>query len=174
MALPDGTTAEETAETGEAGQAVTEPGTPEEQITTTVTAVSLYETVSQAMAPVLGLFGAPPPSGYTTGGGGRGGAYMFASLDELDGVIGQWQDLIDEIKTDQGRVEAARGFVAEPAADKVSGRNSVVSGKVVAEMRRHNEQLLVYAERYVVKLKECRTQMATTEDGTRTSMDQVH
>ena len=63
---------------------------------------------------------------------------------------------------------------ASPAGDPVSGSNFRQSTDVVQAMRKHNETLLVYAEHYVVKLKECRSQMATTEDGTETSMNQVH
>jgi hypothetical protein len=159
--VPDGTSTD------------TDPGTPEEQINTTVATVSLFETISRTMAPVLGLLGADAPTP-EIGGGGGAGAYMFASLDELDGVIQQWQDLVDEIKADQGNIESAVVQAAQPAGDDVSSDNFRESSDVVKEMQKHNEQLLVYAEHYVVKLKECRAQMATTEDGTQTSMNQVH
>lgn len=163
--MPDGTGSD---------QPDTDPGTPEEQINSTVATVSLFDTISRTMSPVFGLLGIgnlPTPQ---TGGGGGGGAYMFASLEELDGVIQQWQDLVDDIKEDQGNIESAAHQTASPAGDPVSGSNFRQSTDVVQAMRKHNETLLVYAEHYVVKLKECRSQMSTTEDGTETSMNQVH
>jgi hypothetical protein len=151
-----------------------DPGTPEDQIRGTAASVSLFETVSNAMAPVLGLLGADAPAGPTTGGGGGSGAYMFASLEELDGVIQQWQDLIDDIKSDQGDVERAVHRIDRPAGDDVSSANYRQSSDVVQAMQKHNDMLLRYAEHYLVKLKDCREQMATTEHGNRTRMNQVH
>lgn len=162
MGVPDGTNAD------------TNPGTPEEQINNTVTSVSLYETVSNAMAPVLGILGAGMPTALPTGGGGGGGSYMFANLEELDGVIRQWRDLVDELKADQGRVRHAVDNLARPAGDDVSGENFRESNKVVSAMQRHNETLMKYAAHYVKKLEDCRKQMATTEEGNQTSMNQVH
>jgi hypothetical protein len=159
--VPDGTSTD------------TDPGTPEQQINTTAATVSLFEAISRTMAPVLGLLGADAPTPQLGGGGGSG-SYMFASLEELDGVIQQWQDLVDEIKADQGNIESAAVQANRPAADDVSADNFRESSEVVKAMRKHNEQLLVYAEHYLVKLKECRAQMSTTEDGTQTSMNQVH
>ena len=162
--MPDGTSA----------GATTDPGTPEDQINSTVQTASLFDTVSRALAPVLGFIGNPLPSSFDTGGGGGGGSYMFASLEELDGVIQQWQDLIDDIKTDQGNIESAVILANQPAGDDVSSQNFRRSSDVVTAMQKHNEQLLVYAQHYVVKLKECRAQMSTTEHGNQDKMNQVH
>jgi hypothetical protein len=151
----------------------TDPGTPEEQIHNTVATTRLFETISQTMAPVMGLLGTDAPA-VPTGGGGGGGTYLFASIEELDGVIGQWQDLVDEIRSDLHEIKAAGHHAATPAGDTVSNDNFRESADVVKAMQKHNEQLLVYAQHYVVKLQECRTQMATTEQGNQTRMNQVH
>jgi hypothetical protein len=164
-AVPDGTSTDTGTDS--------DPGTPEEQINSTVTSVSLFDAVASAMAPVLGLLGASTPA-HQIGGGGGGGAYMFASLDELDGVITQWQGLIDELKADQRRVNHAVENLARPAGDDVSQENFRESNKVVLAMQRHNEELMKYAAHYVTKLQECRKQMATTEEGNQTAMNQVH
>jgi hypothetical protein len=168
--VPDGSTADQadqgqTEQTGQgdpAGQ--TDPGSTETQIAGTVAVATIYET----LAPLLG------GDGYETGGGGGGGSFMFASVEQLDSVIDQWRDLIEEIKADQGRMEDAGGDISEPAGDQVSGQNSTVSRKVVMEMQKHNELLLRYAVGYVRKLQASRTQMATTEEGNETRMNQVH
>jgi hypothetical protein len=162
--VPDGTSAGDT----------TVPATPEDQIHTTVATTSLFDTVSRAMAPILGFIGNPLPPAPDTGGGGAGGSYMFASLEELDGVIQQWQDLVDDIKDDQGNIESAVNQANRPAGDDVSSENYDRSSDVVTQMRKHNEQLLVYAEHYLVKLKECRVQMGTTEQGNQDKMNKVH
>ncbi len=159
MAVPDGATTEQADQAGD-----TDPGSPEVQIAGTVAVATIYET----LAPLLG------GDGFETGGGGGGGSFMFASVEELDGVIQQWRDLIEDIKTDQGRMESAGGDIAKPAADQVSGRNYAESGKVVMDMQKHNELLLRYAIGYVKKLEASRTQMMTTESGNETRMNQVH
>jgi hypothetical protein len=164
VTVPDGTST---------GQAETNPGTPEQQINMTATTSSLFDSVAQAMSPVLGILGAKPPEP-TTGGGGGGGAYMFASLEELDGVIKQWEDLADELKADNDRVKRAIDQTATPAGDDVSGNNYSSSNKVLAGMQKHNEELLKYTGHYIAKLKQCRTQMATTEQGNQAKMNQVH
>lgn len=163
--MPDGTST---------GSSTTDPGTPEDQINSTVQTASLFDTVSRALSPIMGFIGNPLPATYDTGGGGAGGSYMFASLDELDGVIAQWQDLVDDIKADQGNIESAVMQANWPAGDSVSDQNYRQSSDVVQAMRKHNEKLLVYAEHYLVKLKECRTQMSTTEQGNQDKMNKVH
>jgi hypothetical protein len=155
VAVPDGATA---------GQPV-EPGSAEVQIAGTVAVAKVYETV----APLLGGNAA-----FDTGGGGGGGSFMFASIEELDGVVGQWRDLIEDIKTDQHTMAAAGGDIAAPAADQVSGRNYAESSKVVMDMQKHNELLLKYAIEYTKKLETSRTQMVTTEHGNEARMNQVH
>jgi hypothetical protein len=153
MAVPDGTSA----------GATTDPGTPEDQINATVQSASLFETVSNALSPIMGIIGNPLPLTPDTGGGGAGGTYMFADIDELDGVIQQWQDLVDDIKADQGNIESAGIQANSPAGDPVSDNNYNASSKVVMAMQKHNETLLEYAIGYVKKLQDCRTQMSTTE-----------
>lgn len=163
--MPDGTSVDPGA---------TAPGTPEEQIRNTATGVSLFETVSKAMSPILGIFGAADAPGRTTGGGGGGGAYMFASIEELDGVIKQWQDLVDEIKADNVNVDHAVSRIDRPAGDDVSAANYRRASETVTAMQKHNNVLLEYAAHYQAKLEDCRAQMATTEQGNQTRMKNVH
>jgi hypothetical protein len=162
--VPDGTS------TG----ATTDPGTPEDQINATVQSTSLFETVSNALSPIMGIVGNPQPYAPETGGGGEGGSYMFASIEELDGVIRQWQDLVDDIIADQHNIKSAGNEANSPAGDPVSGNNYDASSKVVMAMQKHNETLLEYAIGYVRKLKLCRGQTSTTEQGNQDKMNQVH
>jgi len=162
--VPDGT------DTG----ATTDPGTLEQQIDTTVQTASLFETVSNALSPIMGIIGSPMAYTPDTGGGGAGGTYMFASLEELDAVIQQWKDLIEDIEADQHNIESAGIEANRPAGDQVSGDNFSRSSEVVQAMQKHNEKLLEYALHYVDKLQDCRTQMSTTEQGNQAKMNQVH
>jgi hypothetical protein len=162
--MPDGTSVD---------QAATAPGTPDEQIETAATGVSLFETVANAMSPILGIFGADAPTP-TSGGGGGGGAYMFASLEELDGVIQQWQSLIDDIKSDNVDVDHAVARIERPAGDDVSAANYRRADETVTAMQKHNNLLLEYAQHYKAKLEDCRAQMATTDQGNQIRMNKVH
>ncbi|HEV7651416.1 MAG TPA: hypothetical protein VGP26_24965 [Actinophytocola sp.] len=162
--MPDGTSAGST----------TDPGTPEDQINATVQSASLFETVSNALSPIMGIIGNPMPYAPDTGGGGAGGSYMFASLEEIDGVIQQWQDLVDDIEADQRNIKSAGIEANTPAGDPVSGNNYNASSKVVMAMQKHNETLLEYAIGYVKKLQDCRTQISTTEQGNQDKMNKVH
>jgi hypothetical protein len=144
----------------------TDPGSAKTQIDGTVAVARIYETI----APLLGGGG----GGYETGGGGGGGSFMFASLEELDGVIQQWRDLIEDIKADQNTMQSAGGDLAKPAGDQVSGQNYTQASKVVMDMQKHNELLLEYAINYTKKLEASRTQMTTTEHGNEARMNQVH
>ena len=140
---------------------------------------SLSAGVAQAMAPALGSLGAAAAgaamvAGATADGGGGSGSYMFANLAELDGVIQQWQNLVDELEADTKQVDSAVRQLARPAGDHVSDTNFSQSTEVLHAMRKHNEMLGAYAAHYVAKLKQCRTQMTTTEQGVQTRVDRVY
>lgn len=159
----------------------TNPATPMNQADLTGLGASLSQGVAQAMAPALGSLGiaAGAAAGAVAGAvshrdGGGSGSYMFANLEELDGVIRQWQNLVDELEADTKRVDSAVQQIARPAGDHVSEGNYNQSTDVLRAMRKHNEMLGSYAQHYVVKLKECRAQMSTTEQGNQTKMRRVY
>ncbi|MPZ85874.1 MAG: hypothetical protein GEV28_38055 [Actinophytocola sp.] len=167
--MPDGAATEDNDD-------ATPPGdlAPDDQIAGTVVVAGVYERLARQILPMVpGLPDVVQLPDLQTGGGGAGGTYMFASLEELDTVIGQWEELIEELKTDQVRIEDANGGLAEPAGDQVSGHNVSVSRETVAQMRKHNDTLLRYAAGYTAKLKASRTQMAVKEDGNELLMNRV-
>lgn len=168
VGVPDGATGDNEDPTPQGA------GAPDDQIAGTVAVAGVYESLAKRILPMVpGLPGVMQLPDLQTGGGGAGGTYMFASLEELDSVIGQWEELIEELKADQVRIEDANGGLAEPAGDKVSGRNVSVSRETVAQMRKHNDTLLRYAAGYTAKLKASRKQMAVKEDGNELLMNRV-
>jgi hypothetical protein len=183
VGVPDGTTAED--QQNEDGNTPEVPSA-DDQIVGTVAVATAYESIAPMLGMVPGMLPSTMAQGMLpsalatalpdpqTGGGGAGGTFMFASVDELDGVIQQWQSLIDEIVDDQGRMADADGDLAEPAADQISSGNTLMSHKVVADMRKHNETLIRYAVEYVQKLQDARTQMVTMEEGNQQRMNQAH
>lgn len=154
MGVPDGTNAE--TDTG-----AEDPGTPAEQVNAAV----VSETV---LGWWRGLFGQDPTQGqYQAGGGGKGGQFMFASLEELDGVIKQWEDERDGIKEDSQKISDAYYAINDPAGDLMSRAQASASRDSLANMWQHSDAMLQYANHYIEKLRDSRRQMSLQEEGAR-------
>lgn len=155
MGVPDGTNAEGT---GTGDQA---PGTPEEQVNAEITREG-----------VLGwwrsLFGMDTP--YEAGGGGTGGQYMFANVEELDGVITQWEQERDGIQADKDAIAETYYMINEPAGDSMSRQAATASRDSLANMWHHSDSMLRYAENYIAKLRASRQQIQLMEQGAHDQM----
>lgn len=159
--MPDGANAEdETTETTEEQ----DPGTPAEQVEREIVAAEVSSWWKS-------LFGFGNPDDYQSGGGGMGGQYMFTDPEQLAVVIGKWEDERDAIKADQAEIAEAYWSIENPAADTMSQGQANASKVSLATMWEHNNAMLEYANGYIAKLKASHTQMATTEDGVRSSMN---
>lgn len=156
--MPDG------ANTGNTEQ---EPGTPAEQVRQEIAATEFRD----FWRSVLPFGGEPQP--HQSGGGGTGGQFMFASLDELDGVISRWEQELRGILADREQITEARRVIADPAADQMSQWQARVSRESLGELLKHNDAMLRYAENYIAKLLASREQMAVMEDGARDRMRSV-
>jgi hypothetical protein len=97
------------------------------------------------------------------GGGGTGGKYMFASIDELNAVITQWEGVQQALAKDADTIEAAARFVEEPAGDEMSVGQANATRDSLVELKKHNEDMKKYAEEYIQKLKDSRDSMANTD-----------
>lgn len=149
--MPDGTNADNT-DTGNQ-----DPGTPAQQVDATI--------VSQNVVSWWrGLFGGDPTQ-YQAGGGGKGGQFMFASIEELDGVIKKWETERDGIKDDRDQISTAYWSINNPAADVMSKGQAEASKNSLANMYWHSDAMLKYAENYISKLHDSRNQMQVMEDG---------
>jgi len=155
VGVPDGANTDNTDNTEQ------EPGTPAEQVdqdTATTEILNWWRSL-------FGLGGEPQP--HESGGGGTGGQFMFASLEELDSVITKWEGERDGILADREQIYEAYDVIKDPAADAMSRYQANASRDSIANMFQHNNAMLRYAENYISKLKASREQMAIMEDGNR-------
>lgn len=171
MGVPDGATAEHggndqepaatnTAATTDAPvDGEQDPGTPADQVNAEIA----YAEVSEWWKSLFGSGGDP----HEAGGGGTGGQFMFANIEELDGVITKWKGERDGILADKETIAQAYGMIAEPAGDTMSAVQATASRNSLAIMWEHSDQMLKYAENYILKLQASRDGMATTETGVR-------
>jgi hypothetical protein len=157
VGVPDGTNAQDVGTENEQP-----PGTPEEQ-------------VQQEIGNNTGLggwwkslFGNGEP--YEAGGGGTGGQYMFANVEELDSLIKRWEDERDGIQKDKDAIADAYHLVKAPAGDIMSQLQTGASQDSLANMWHHSDAMLQYAENYIAKLKASRAQIQIMEDG---AQDQI-
>jgi hypothetical protein len=112
---------------------------------------------------LFGIGGDP----YQAGGGGTGGQFMFASLDELDPIIKRWETERDGILADRNVISDAYYSLAKPAGDPMSSDLTSASRDSIANLWNHSQAMLEYAENYIQKLKASRTQMAVMDEGSR-------
>jgi hypothetical protein len=152
VAVPDGTNTENTENE--------DPGTPEDQVNAEIARES-----SGVLAWWRSLFGDDQP--YEAGGGGRGGQFMFASVDQLNGIITRWEQERDGIKADCDHIADAYYAINYPAGDPMSVEQADASKNSLANMWWHSYAMLGYAERYIEKLAASRDQMTAMEDGAR-------
>jgi len=173
VGVPDGATAEEhggdvpgsstasnptaTAEVPATGEQ--DPGTPADQVNAEIA----YAEVTEWWKSLFGSGGDP----HLAGGGGTGGQFMFANIEELDSVITKWEGERDGIAADKETIAGSYYLIAEPASDSMSAAQATASRNSLAIMWEHSDQMLKYAENYIAKLKASREGMATMETGVR-------
>jgi hypothetical protein len=150
VGVPDGANAEN-AETEQQEN----PGTPEEQVNREVTS-------AEVSGWWRSLFGGDP---YEAGGGGAGGQFTFANVEELDGIIRKWEDERDGIDADRKAIAEAYHMIKQPAGDIMSLTQMEASKNSLANMWHHSDSMYNYAQNYITKLMTSRAQIATTEDG---------
>lgn len=149
--MPDGNTTNDTT-----NQPATDdtPPPPGDQI-------QLEISTGRVMEWLGGLFGNEWEN--SAGGGGTGGQFMFASVDELNTVISQWQAEHDAIKSDGVKIDQAAGFITPPAEDGMSVAQADATRQSLVTLRQHNEAMQAYAEQYIAKLVASRDSMVNTE-----------
>ncbi|MCA1655331.1 MAG: hypothetical protein LC635_02515 [Pseudonocardiaceae bacterium] len=187
MGVPDGANAGQRDDAGDAGTTNTsdatsttnatgttgttdtgeqDPGTPADQVNAEITSAEVGDWWRS-------LFGSDDAQPHEAGGGGTGGQFMFASLDELNGVIKKWEDEREGILADRDAIADAYYQITEPAGDMMSRGQADASRNSLANMWQHSDAMLRYAENYIAKLNASRDQMAVMEDGARQRMRSV-
>jgi hypothetical protein len=163
VGVPDGTNTG-SGNSGDNTDVEEDPGTPAEQVDREIVSTEFGDFWRSLFS-----FGGAQP--HESGGGGGGGQFMFASLEELDGVISQWETQLQGIVDDRRDIDAAREALSKPpAADPMSRLQTQTSRESLWQLYRHNEAMFQYASNYIAKLRASRTQMATTEDGNRDNL----
>jgi hypothetical protein len=161
VGVPDGANTDNTDNTEQ------EPGTPQEQVEQEIASTE----VMNWWRSLFGLGGPAQP--HESGGGGTGGQFMFANLDELDRVIARWEEERDGILADREAIREAYDTIAPPAGDMMSNVQVGASQASLANMYQHNNAMLRYAENYIAKLRSSREQMAVMDEGARDNLRSV-
>lgn len=160
--MPDGTTNPGQPPATDPSQT---PPNPTDQI-------NLEIAVDRVTAALGGIFG-PGWNTPTAGGGGTGGNFMFASIDELNGVIAQWETELESIMTDGTTIREAAANIREPAPDGMSVGHATASRRSLLRLLEHNTAMREYAAEYVSKLKDSRTSMVNNDVNGQTRMNRV-
>lgn len=168
MGVPDGANAEERPEDGTPAEPV-DPGSPADQVENEIVTAEVATTVTDWWGSLFGTEGKP----WEAGGGGAGGKFMFANIEELDAVIKKWEAECDAIREDGKKIREAWNAIAEPAGDGMSADAAAASRKSLLSMFSHNTAMMAYAQDYIRKLYESRNQMQTSEDGAVAQMRSV-
>lgn len=98
-----------------------------------------------------------------SGGGGEGGTYVFADLDELDNIITKLEALAQEIRQDGRGLLRAAELANPPAEDHMSTGQASAYAASLNKARAHNEAMVSYAEHQLVKLRAARTTYVETD-----------
>lgn len=110
--------------------------------------------------------GALGQAGYAitgSGGGGAGGRYVFASLEELDDIIADWEALHDRIRNRAAKLKRAIGLIEPPAEDIMSRLQANTAVRSLEKAEAHRQAMENYARNYVEKLRAARAQYAGTD-----------
>lgn len=163
MGVPDGATPDAEANNETAQDAPppegeeNEPPPPEEQVDNEIMTAEAREWLGS-------IFGFGTGSEHESGGGGAGGQFTFANIEELDAVITKWNTQRDEISEDQDRIVSAYREIAEPAGDEMSRGQADAARSSLVSMWEHNSQMLEYTDSYIEKLNFARGDMATNDE----------
>ncbi len=98
-----------------------------------------------------------------SGGGGAGGQYVFASLEELDDIIADWEALYIRIRNRAAKLARAIGLIEPPAEDIMSRLQANTAVRSLEKAEEHRKAMENYARNYVEKLRAARAQYATTD-----------
>lgn len=106
-----------------------------------------------------------------SGGGGAGGQYVFANLEELDGIIAEFEALHARIKDRGVRLQRAIGMITPPAEDVMSRLQAGAAVQSLWKADEHRGAMEAYAATMIEKLRAARAEYAATDAD---NADQVH
>ncbi|WP_284749346.1 hypothetical protein [Amycolatopsis sp. RTGN1] len=101
--------------------------------------------------------------GRVYGGGGKGGQFKM-DPEELNTVIGQWEDVLDQIVEDGTKIQSlVYAPKLAPGEDTVSGSYASTTSDSIAALQRQNDSMRKYAQEYIKKLKAAQTKTVATD-----------
>lgn len=101
--------------------------------------------------------------GRVYGGGGKGGQFKM-DPEELNTVIGQWEDVLDQIVEDGNKIQSlVYTPKLAPGEDTVSGSYASTTSDSIAALQRQNDSMRKYAQEYIKKLKAAQTKTVATD-----------
>lgn len=98
-----------------------------------------------------------------SGGGGTGGQYLFANLEELDDIIAEWLALYSRIHARGEKLKQAIGLIEPPAEDTMSRLQANAAFRSLMKAEDHRFAMENYAAGYIKKLQDARAQYALTD-----------
>jgi hypothetical protein len=99
-----------------------------------------------------------------SGGGGVGGQYVFASLEDLDGIIADLETLRDDIRNDGDKLVQAQWLIEPPGEDIMSRMEANTTVHSLDNAIEHNTAMFNYAEAEIAKMRAARDAYAQTDD----------
>ncbi|MPZ81805.1 MAG: hypothetical protein GEV28_15960 [Actinophytocola sp.] len=99
-----------------------------------------------------------------SGGGGAGGNYVFADLDELDAIIDEWTAIRDGVQADGRKLLQAQQLIVAPAKDLMSQLQPAAMNESLTKAIGHNAAMADYADGYVQKLQAARAQYGADDE----------
>lgn len=100
-----------------------------------------------------------------SGGGGAGGQYIFANLEEIDSVITDLEAELTDILDDDQYFRQAIALATPPAEDHMSTAQVDAYRASLQEGRKHNQAVAAYAENQLTKLRAARQTYAEKDAG---------
>ncbi len=98
-----------------------------------------------------------------SGGGGSGGQYLFANLDELNSIITDLETLRDNIRNDGEKLRLAHQLITPPAEDDMSHLEAQSTLDSLVKAIEHNDAMIAYADAEIAKIQAARNAYVNTD-----------
>lgn len=91
------------------------------------------------------------------------GKWTF-DAEQIDAVIGQWEDLLEDLATDRFSIENIIGQAIPPSEDEPSDSfvRSIQDG--MRSLQDSNDSMIAYVEDFLGRLREAKGKIGSTED----------
>lgn len=108
-----------------------------------------------------------------SGGGGSGGQYVFASLEELDALKTEWTEILEATTSDGQGLLQAQFIIMAPAEDDMSTLQAGAVGKSLGKALEHNQSMVEYARTFIAKLAAAREQYGVEDEAAANNIGHV-